>query len=114
MFSPIPVSPPVAFQFWQRDITDFWESSEYAINMYVGRPLDDVTVRAVETELGYQLPASYIEFMKFQNGGVPRRTNHRTKVRTSWSHDHIAIHGVYSVGSEKICSLRSVKFPVLG
>lgn len=71
----------------------------------MGRPLDDVTVRAVESELGYKLPASYIEFMKFQNGGIPRRTNHRTRERTSWSPDHIAIKGIYSVGSEKASSL---------
>ncbi len=43
--------------------------------------------------------------MEFQNGGIPRRTNHRTRERTSWSHDHIAITGLYSIGGDKPCSL---------
>ena len=96
---------PVANVFRNFDITDFWEPSEYATKEYVGRQLDEATVRAVEQELGYRLPASYVKFMKFQNGGVPRRKNHRTKERTSWAHDHIAITGLYSVGSEKSNSL---------
>jgi hypothetical protein len=95
----------VAKVFRNFDIGNFWKRSEYATNTYVGRPLDDATVRAVEQKLGYKLPASYVEFMKFQNGGIPCRTNHRTSERTSWSHDHIAITGIYSVGNEKSCSL---------
>ena len=91
--------------FGDFDITGFWEPSEYALKEYVGRALDDATVHAVEQELGYKLPASYVEFMRFQNGGIPRRKNHRTKERTSWAHDHMAIAGISSVGSEKACSL---------
>jgi hypothetical protein len=87
------------------DIERFWEPSEYALKEYVGAPLTDGIVAAVERELGYKLPASYVELMKFQNGGIPRRTNHRTRERTSWSDDHIAITGIYSIGSEKPCSL---------
>jgi len=71
----------------------------------VGRSLDAATVRAVEKQIGYKLPASYIEFMKFQNGGIPRRKNYRTQERTTWAQDHIAIAGIYSVGSEKAKSL---------
>lgn len=95
----------MAIVFGDFDITDFWEPSEYASREYEGRPLDDATVLAVEHQLGYKLPASFVEFMRFQNGGIPRRTNHRTKERTSWSHDHIAITGIYSVGNEKTYSL---------
>ena len=91
--------------FGDFDVSDFWESSEYATREYVGRPLDNAAVRAVERELGYRLPESYVEFMKVQNGGIPRRTRFRTKERTSWSHDHIAITGIYSIGREKTYSL---------
>jgi hypothetical protein len=87
------------------NFADFWESSEYALTEYVGAPVTNGVVAAVERELGYKLPASYVEFMQFQNGGIPRRRNHRTKERTSWSHDHIAISGLYSVGSDKRYSL---------
>jgi hypothetical protein len=87
------------------DVDQFWELSEYALKEYVGAPLTDEAVAAVERELGYKLPASYVELMRFQNGGIPRRTNHRTNERTSWSDDHIAITGIYSIGGEKPCSL---------
>ena len=87
------------------DVAGFWKPSEYALKEYVGAPLTDEAVAAVERELRYKLPASYVEFMRFQNGGIPRRTNHRTRDRTSWSHDHIAITGLYSIGGDKPCSL---------
>ena len=61
------------------DMSEFWKPSEYARREYVGEPLTDSAVRVVERELGYRLPPSYIEFMRFQNGGIPRRTNHRTR-----------------------------------
>lgn len=87
------------------DMEQFWEPSEYALKEYVGAPLTAEAVAAAERELGYTLPADYVEFMRFQNGGIPRRTNHPTKERTSWASDHIAITGIYSIGSEKPCSL---------
>ena len=87
------------------DVEQFWEPSEYAQKEYVGESLTDEAVSAVESELGYKLPAPYVEMMRFQNGGIPRRTNHRTKERTTWSDDHIAISGIYSIGSEKSYSL---------
>ena len=87
------------------DVEQFWKPSEYALKEYVGAPPTDAVVATVERELGYRLPASYVELMRFQNGGIPRRTNHRTKERTSWADDHIAITGIYSIGSEKKCSL---------
>jgi hypothetical protein len=87
------------------DVENFWVQSEYALRQYVAARLTDETVAAVERELGYKLPASYVELMRFQNGGIPRRTNHRTKERTSWAGDHIAITGIYSIGDDKPCSL---------
>ena len=87
------------------DVEHFWEPSEYALREYVGAPLTDEAVATVERQLGYKLPASYVELMRFQNGGIPRRTNHRTKERTSWADDHIAITGIYSIGSDRRCSL---------
>ena len=87
------------------DVEQFWEPSEYALQHYVGAsPTDEVVLR-VERQLGYKLPAAYVELMRFQNGGIPRRKNHRTKERTTWAEDHIAITGIYSIGSEKPRSL---------
>src|SRR5262245_59625755 len=87
------------------DVRQFWKPSKYAQEHYVGAPLTDETVAAVERQLGYRLPRSYVELMRFQNGGFPVRTNHRTAEPTSWSHDHIAITGIYSIGGDKGCSL---------
>jgi SMI1-KNR4 cell-wall len=87
------------------DIEGFWKPSEYALKEYVGAPLTDESVAAVEGELGYKLPAAYVELMRFQNGGFPRRTAHRTSEPTTWSSDHIAITGIYSIGREKRCAL---------
>lgn len=91
--------------FSDLEVEQFWEPSEYADREYVGGPPTDEVVAAVERELGYRLPASYVELMRFQNGGIPRRTNHRTRERTSWAEDHIAIAGIYSIGREKRYSL---------
>ncbi|EDY19191.1 conserved hypothetical protein [Chthoniobacter flavus Ellin428] len=87
------------------DFSGFWKPSDYALKEYVGAPITDEAVAAVERALGYKLPASYVEFMGYQNGGIPFRTNHRTNERTTWAADHIAISGLYSVGGEKACSL---------
>jgi hypothetical protein len=91
--------------FGDFDVSDFWESSEYATKEYVGGPVTEGVVAEVEGALGYRLPKAYVEFMRVQNGGIPRRTNHRTKERTSWANDHIAITGIYSIGGERPCSL---------
>jgi hypothetical protein len=91
--------------FGDFDVSEFWKPSDYALKEYVGVPPSDAVIAAVERELGYKLPASYVELMRVQNGGIPRRTAHRTKERTTWSHDHIAITGLYSIGRDKRCSL---------
>jgi hypothetical protein len=93
-------------KFWDDfHVEQFWEQSEYATEAYVGPPVTDELVAEVERKLGYRLPESYVEFMKLQNGGIPRKTSHRTQERTSWAPDHVAITGLLSIGSEKSYSL---------
>ena len=87
------------------DLDQFWNDSDYAWEEYVAPPLTDAVVGAVEGELGYKLPRAYVEFMMRQNGGMPKKTSHRTKERTSWAEDHIAITGIFSIGREKRLSL---------
>ncbi len=95
----------MANTFHNFDVAGFWEPSDYALKEYVGEPITDAAIAAVERELGFKLPASYVDLMRFQNGGIPRRTCYRTTERTTWAHDHIAITGIYSIGSNKSCSL---------
>ena len=87
------------------DFTDFWKDSEYYEREYTDDPLTAEKLAAVEQALGYKLPRAYIELAQRKNGGAPKRTNHRMRERTTWSHDHIAITGIYSIGSMKPCSL---------
>ncbi len=85
-------------------MTQYWRTF-----LTCSQVFDIVGVRIIgesqEKELGYRLPASYIALARMQNGGFPQKTNHRTSERTSWSKDHVAICGIYSIGSSKPNSL---------
>ncbi len=83
----------------------FWEQSAYADHKYVDERLTSSVLADIELELGYKLPASYVELAAQQNGGVPLRTFHRTATPTSWSRDHVALTGIYSIGRSKPSSL---------
>jgi hypothetical protein len=91
--------------FTDFDFTSFWDNSDYAKKEYVGGAVSSAMRRAVEGEIGYSLPESYLELLSFQNGGTPRSTNHRAAGRTSWAHDHIAITGIYGIDPKRPSSL---------
>jgi hypothetical protein len=87
------------------DPHQFWEQSQYARH-YFGGPVTDDVVELVEHQLGYKLPKAYIELMKVQNGGFTRKRNFSTKEDSlSWAEDHIAITGIFSIGSDAPMSL---------
>jgi len=90
--------------FQDVDFSDFWDDSEYS-DEYRSEPLTDELVASVEEELGYKLPASYIEFMKLRNGGIPQKTCFPTKKATSWASNHVAITGILGIGRTKSYSL---------
>ncbi|AIQ21203.1 glucan biosynthesis protein [Paenibacillus sp. FSL H7-0357] len=91
--------------FEPADFSDFWENSDYALKEYVSEPPTEEMIASVEQELGYKLPASYIELMKLQNGGIPQNTCFPTGEATSWAEDHIAISSIMGIGREKSYSL---------
>ncbi|CQR58981.1 Imm51 family immunity protein [Paenibacillus riograndensis] len=92
-------------RFDPREFVDFWEDSDYALESYVSEPPTDELIASVEQELGYKLPAFYIEMMKQHNGGVPRDTCFPTEEGTSWAEDHVAITGIMGIGRDKTYSL---------
>lgn len=92
-------------RFDPQEFTDFWEDSAYAEDSYVSEPPTDELIASVEQELGYKLPAFYIEMMKQHNGGIPRNTCFPTEEATSWAEDHVAITGIMGIGREKQYSL---------
>lgn len=88
------------------DLANFWDnSSEWARESYVGEKVTDELIRSTESELGYRLPASYLELMRSQNGGMTHRDCFPTEQRTTWSHNHVAISGILGIGRDKTYSL---------
>lgn len=98
-------SKAAARPFAHFDLSGFWEASDYANKEYVLPYPEDEDIAAIEEELGYKLPQSYIELMRMQNGGIPVNTCFPTELPTSWSEDHIAITGIMGIGSTKSYSL---------
>jgi hypothetical protein len=91
--------------FGDFDVSEFWEDSEWYRNEYSEPSPSSDMVASVERELGYKLPATYVELARVRNGGAPRNTCHRTDSRTSWSNDHVAITNIKAIGRANIWSL---------
>jgi hypothetical protein len=91
--------------FHDFDLSKFWQGSDYAQKSYVEDVPTEDTIRAIENELGYKLPVSYIELMKSQNGGIPKNTCFPTTQATSWAEDHVAITGIMGIGHSRVYSL---------
>jgi hypothetical protein len=83
----------------------FWNPPGDYQDEYVDDPPSEGEVALIEQMLGYTLPKAYVELMRGQNGGLPRKTNHRTREATSWAIDHIAITAIYAIGRKKRYSL---------
>ncbi|WP_440115846.1 SMI1/KNR4 family protein [Paenibacillus sp. QZ-Y1] len=83
----------------------FWAQSDYAQENHVSEPFDEEQIVSIEQELGYKLPASYIQLMNTQNGGIPTLTVFPTEEATSWAENHIAISSIMGIGRDKIYSL---------
>jgi len=89
------------------DFSDFWHDSEYSLKEYVEEKPSDELIKSVEDELGYKLPASYIELMKLHNGGIPKNDCYPVTEFTSWAENHVAITGIMGIGRNKTYSLCS-------
>ncbi|MBO9663221.1 SMI1/KNR4 family protein [Dokdonella sp.] len=98
-------APPPSPCFADFDLGCFWKDSDYARKEYVEPPPTPATIAAVEAELGYRLPASYVALMQSQNGGIPRNRCFPTDEPVSWAPDHVAISAFKGIGGEKTWSL---------
>lgn len=83
------------------DFTGFWNENSYSQRDYIQDFPDDELIDSAEKELGYKFPASYIELMRIQNGGLVDKDCFPTEEATSWADDHIAITGIMGIGREK-------------
>ena len=69
--------------FGDFELRNFWSGGDYERREYIGAPLSPELIASIEGELGYVLPASYVELMGFQNGGTPKNTCHAALLRKS-------------------------------
>ena len=99
--------------------TGFWNDVDYAFESYIGKPVTDEDIKAAEANLGYTLPAAYIELLKNHNGGVVKKN-----CFINDDDDCVYITGIYGIDRDKKYSLlgemgnefwiSKVKYPPIG
>ena len=99
--------------------TGFWKDTDYAFESYIGREVTDEDIKNAEAELGYILPAAYIELLKNHNGGVVKKN-----CFINDDDDCVYITGIYGIDRDKKYSLlgemgnefwiSKVKYPPIG
>ncbi|SMR82431.1 SMI1 / KNR4 family (SUKH-1) [Aliiroseovarius halocynthiae] len=92
-------------RFVEANLAEFWKDSDYAREEYVLPSLTISMIENVQDRLGYRLPSAYIELMRFQNGGIPKKSAFPTATPTSWAENHVALSGIMGIGDEKVYSL---------
>ena len=58
------------------DFLDFWGDNKNPEEVFLSNELID----SIEKELGYKFPDSYVEFMRYKNGGKPKNDTHSDTV----------------------------------
>ena len=101
------------------DWTGFWNDVDYAFESYIGKPVTDEDIKDAESELGYTLPAAYIELLKNHNGGVVKKN-----CFINDDDDCVYVTGIYGIDRNKKYSLfgefgnefwiSKVKYPPIG
>lgn len=86
---------------------NLWLDSEYSKENCISAPFDDEMLKSIEEELGYKLPASYVELMREHNGGILNRGV------LEIGDTYTVVSALYGIGREKSYSLggsHSTKF----
>ena len=76
--------------------TGFWNDVDYAFESYIGKPVTDKDIKDAEAELGYTLPAAYIELLNNHNGGV---LNKNCFINNNG--DCVYVTGIYGIDRDK-------------
>jgi hypothetical protein len=87
------------------DLNGFWKDSEYARQEYLGEALTEELVRSVEQQLGFKLPASFLQLMRTQNGGIPARRHMVLKSGSTTEAAIIEISGIFGIGTRNPSTL---------
>ncbi|MFC3575678.1 SMI1/KNR4 family protein [Streptomyces yaanensis] len=74
----------------------FWGEGLYGVQP----PLTDAVIRDAEHRLGVRLPASLLEILQVQNGGLVAESWNAfpTDVPTSWSENHVPLDDMRGIG----------------
>ncbi|MFD6421271.1 SMI1/KNR4 family protein [Streptomyces sp. NPDC060198] len=74
----------------------FWGEGLYGVQL----PLTDAVVQDAERQLGVLLPASLLEILRVQNGGLVAEVWNAfpTDVPTSWSENHVPLDDMMGIG----------------
>ena len=67
-------------------------------SIYVGPPVDGEMIRQAQEALGVRLPASYLDLLRVQNGGILRNRCFPTAFPTSWATGHMCIDVILGIG----------------
>ena len=78
------------------DWSGFWNDVDYAFESYIGKAVTDKDIKDAEAELGYTLPAAYIELLKNHNGGV---LNKNCFINNEG--DCVYVTGIYGIDRDK-------------
>lgn len=86
---------------------NLWLDSEYSKENCISEPFDDEMLKSIEAELGYKLPASYVELMRAHNGGILNRAV------LEIGDTYTVIDALYGIGRQKshsLCGTYNTKF----
>lgn len=89
----------------EAEIGDFWDDHAETAEQFVLAPPTDEQIAAVEEQLVFKLPASYIKMMKLHNGGVPRYRYFAVSDADATEKRRIEVSGMLGIGREKRHSL---------
>ena len=97
------------------DFSEFWLDHDHSQKDYIEEPPTDELIASVEEELGYKLPAAYIELMRLHNGGIVAKFCYPLDNDDPNELDEIFINGIMGIGRNKpysLCGERGSKFRV--
>jgi len=95
----------VGLAFENFDSDGFWNDCEYSLGQYVEPSPSRELIASIEAELGFSLPASYIQFAELHNGGLVNRSCFPMSETTDAEEGYLQINGLYALGRTSTWSL---------
>ena len=92
--------------FSQDDLAGLWLDEDPDDSEYTEPAPSPELVAEIEDELGFRLPAAYVELAAVRNGGLLARDAHPSPAETSWAADHVGVTGILAIGRTAPNSLR--------